>query len=188
MARVQDVANFFINLAQEQAQCDLGDLMTNLRLQKLLYFAQGSYLARYGKSLFDEELRKWDHGPVVESICRKYKVNGREGFMLDESFDENAYTSEEMELLLDVAREYDKYSTGQLVGMTHERGTPWCYAEQNGVISKESIQSYFVKNASLKTFRDLMKKVDILIPKRDENGQAVIDRSAAEGWEAVHEG
>ena len=52
MAKVQDVAKLFIGLANEQAEQNQGDLMTNLRLQKLLYFAQGWYLARYGKPLF----------------------------------------------------------------------------------------------------------------------------------------
>jgi uncharacterized phage-associated protein len=39
MANVQDVAKFFIDLAQKRQQQYAGDLMTNLRLQKLLYFA-----------------------------------------------------------------------------------------------------------------------------------------------------
>ena len=41
MANVHDVALFFIEIAQEQSKKNLGDPMTNLRLQKLLYFAQG---------------------------------------------------------------------------------------------------------------------------------------------------
>ena len=59
MANVQDVAKFFIGLANDQAVSNQGDLMTNLRLQKLLYFAQGWYLARYGKPLFQEEIEAW---------------------------------------------------------------------------------------------------------------------------------
>ena len=53
MADVQDVARFFIDLAKRQNDLERGDLMTNLRLQKLLYFAQGWHLARFGRPLFD---------------------------------------------------------------------------------------------------------------------------------------
>lgn len=41
MALLRDVADFFIALAQDMAEMNLGDAMTNLRLQKMLYFAQG---------------------------------------------------------------------------------------------------------------------------------------------------
>lgn len=41
MAMLKDVADFFIALAQETAEMDMGDAMTNLRLQKMLYYAQG---------------------------------------------------------------------------------------------------------------------------------------------------
>ena len=56
MAKVKDVARLFIDIAGQQAENGQGDGMTNLRLQKLLYFAQGWYMARYGKPLryFDD--------------------------------------------------------------------------------------------------------------------------------------
>ena len=40
MANAHDVALFFIEIAQEQAKKNLGDPMTNLRLQKLLPLPQ----------------------------------------------------------------------------------------------------------------------------------------------------
>ena len=79
MAKVQDVAKFFIGLANEQAEQNQGDLMTNLRLQKLLYFAQGWYLARYGKPLFSDEIEAWTYGPVVPEVYQTYKPNGKDG-------------------------------------------------------------------------------------------------------------
>ena len=79
MANVQDVAKFFIGLANEQANNDQGDLMTNLRLQKLLYFAQGWYLSRYGKPLFQDEIEARKYGPVVPKIYETYRKNDRSG-------------------------------------------------------------------------------------------------------------
>lgn len=48
MAKAQDVANFFIEVSG-------GNPISPVKLQMLLYLAQGHYLARYGKPLFDED-------------------------------------------------------------------------------------------------------------------------------------
>lgn len=60
----KDVANYF--LAQVDEEC--GDSISNLKLQKLLYYTQGFHLAMTGKLLFDEPIVNWQHGPVVESL------------------------------------------------------------------------------------------------------------------------
>ena len=39
--------------------------ITHLKLQKLLYYAQGVCLAITGNTLFNEEIQAWQHGPVV---------------------------------------------------------------------------------------------------------------------------
>ena len=71
MANVFDVADFFIDIANKNTD----DTLTNLKLNKLLYYAQGEYLARTGKPLFDDEIQAWDYGPVVPVIYYKYKRN-----------------------------------------------------------------------------------------------------------------
>lgn len=53
MITAMDVANFFIDLTNNSKT---DDKMTNLRINKLLYFAQGEYLAKYGTPLFDEDM------------------------------------------------------------------------------------------------------------------------------------
>ena len=79
MAKVQDVAKFFIGYATEQAKNGQGEPMTNLRLQQLLYLAQGWHLARYGKPLFEEEIKAWPCGPVVPEVYEAYKHIDCEG-------------------------------------------------------------------------------------------------------------
>ena len=70
MATVFDVADFFIDIANMSED----DQMTNLKLNKLLYYAQGVFLARTGKPLFDDDIEAWDLGPVVSCIYQKYKT------------------------------------------------------------------------------------------------------------------
>src|SRR6185437_3402754 len=63
-----NAADFFIAFAH-----DVGDAITNLKLQKLLYYAQGWHLALYDKPLFRERIEAWPHGPVVPPIYGKFK-------------------------------------------------------------------------------------------------------------------
>ena len=65
------VANVFLKLAQEK-----NEELTNLKLQKLVYYAQAWYLAIYEKPLFDDEIEAWIHGPAVPSIYKMYKKFG----------------------------------------------------------------------------------------------------------------
>ena len=58
MATVFDFANFFIDLANKTDD----DYITNLKLNKLLYFAQGVSLARTNNPLFQEAIEAWKFG------------------------------------------------------------------------------------------------------------------------------
>lgn len=182
MANVQDVAKFFIGLANDQANNDQGDLMTHLRLHKLLYFAQGWHLTRYGKPLFEEEIEAWQYGPVVPSVYNAYKQHGRAG-IAGELPNIDAFTEEEFSLLLDVAREYEKYGTSSLVNMTHKPGSPWSIVNGHGNIPKNLIRSCFDAERPLTVFADVEQFADICIPERDEAGYPIIPAEFAEGWD-----
>lgn len=156
MADVKNVAAFFIDLAQKQNAMDKGDLMTHLRLQKLLYFAQGWHLARYGKPLFDAPLEAWQHGPVVRDMYRRYKVFGSQGIETSEPVPEDAFTPEEYELLLDVARAYDACSTGELVNLSHAPDAPWSHTAPSAEISRQAMQDYFSRQEPLPSFDDIL--------------------------------
>lgn len=182
MANVQDVAKFFIGLANEQANNDQGDLMTNLRLQKLLYFAQGWHLSRYGKPLFQDEIEAWKYGPVVPKIYETYRKNEKSGIQ-GTLPDMSAFTEEEFELLLDVAREYDKYATSRLVSMTHKPGSPWDIIGGHGTISKKLIHECFNKERPLASFDEAEQSAETYTPERDENGTPIISKAFAEDWD-----
>ena len=49
-----------------------GYQVTNLKLQKTLYYVQGYYLARFGKPLFADEIVNWAYGPVVPEAYFKF--------------------------------------------------------------------------------------------------------------------
>jgi uncharacterized phage-associated protein len=67
--KAQDVAEYFLTLVDDEA----GDSLSNLKLQKLVYYAQGFHLALTEKPLFDEAIEAWEHGPVVPGLYHKLK-------------------------------------------------------------------------------------------------------------------
>lgn len=62
------VADYFIRDAHES-----GQFISNLQLQKLVYYAQAWHLAIYDEPLFDEPIEAWVHGPVIPSLYHKFK-------------------------------------------------------------------------------------------------------------------
>ena len=66
----RDVAEYFLALANET-----GGTITNLKLQKLVYYAQAWHLANFDKPLFDAKFEAWVHGPVIPGLYEEYRVS-----------------------------------------------------------------------------------------------------------------
>lgn len=181
MANVQDVAKFFIDLAQRQAKHNGGDLATNMRVQKLLYFAQGWHLARYGKPLFSAPLQAWQYGPVVPEVYECYRISGAQGLTTD-GVDTSAFTPDELALLLDVAADYDGFSTAALVTMTHQPGAPWSQVARNAEIPLSAMQAYFSTLPKLQSVDELLQPLEIVQPLRNAEGVAVLPADLDDDW------
>lgn len=69
------VANWFLakNRA-DQALDEFVEPLSQMKIHKLLYYAQGVYLAYTdGEKLFKNDLLAWKHGPVVYDVYNKYR-------------------------------------------------------------------------------------------------------------------
>ena len=138
--RARDIADYFITLVDE----DTGEVFTNLKLQKLVYYAQGFHLALYDKPLFNERIEAWLHGPVVPELYQIYKGYKSQPVPVSEGFDVSQFTEEVKELLNEVNLVYGQYSAWRLRDMTHEE-LPWqeSYKKIDKTISHESLKSFF---------------------------------------------
>lgn len=67
------VANALLDRAEAS-----GMAVTNLALQKLVYFAHGLMLTRHGRALVDGYFEAWEHGPVHPVLYGAFKHSGRE--------------------------------------------------------------------------------------------------------------
>lgn len=139
MVSVLDVAGYFLTLSDPEE----GDTISNLKLQKLLYYAQGYHLAIYDEPLFSEPIYAWMHGPVVEEVYLEYKSNGGRGIDIPEDFDFPSIPPEQQEFLNEIYNEFGQYSAWRLRNMTHAEPT-WIRAnERNEEITKTALKAYF---------------------------------------------
>jgi uncharacterized phage-associated protein len=138
-----DVSNYFIEKASEVDENDL----TNLKLQKLLYFAQGKFAAQKGTPLFREPIEAWDLGPVVREVYNQFKKCGQFPITVFDTPDATIKIGKETQVFLDsIWDEYGKYSAAYLVGLTHKRNTPWKKHFQRGqsnIIPVDELKEFF---------------------------------------------
>lgn len=75
--KVFDVAQYI--LIEESKK---GRLVSNLRLQKYLYFCQFISLGTYGFRLFDDEFEAWEYGPCIQKVYTRFKYYGSTGIIV----------------------------------------------------------------------------------------------------------
>lgn len=139
MANIHDVAKCFLYLDDTNE----GDGISNLKLQKLVYYAQGFFSAIFGKPLFNEEICAWAHGPVVPALYHQYKLFGSDHIPTPTDFDMSSLTQNEFELVEEVFEVFGQFSAWKLRNMTHEEA-PWLNHElQAGEIPLPEITEYF---------------------------------------------
>ena len=149
MYKVLDVARFVINYCN-----DKGYDISNLRLQKQLYFIQAYYLGIKNKSaLFNEDFEAWDFGPVVPCVYQEFKSFGGNDIpkvtryfenLTIVDYNENIISKSDRANICHVVELLKNVSTSKLVSITHGQ-TPWmdAYGLPNNIITKESIERYF---------------------------------------------
>lgn len=132
--RVLDVCRHVINYSNE---CDYG--ISNLKLQKVLYFIQAYFLIekKDHTPCFEEKIEAWNFGPVVPKAYLEYKQYGngdiptiKSYIVLDEDniwnskrvkFENTAITVEDKALIDKVVDKFADYTATDLVSLTHRQ-------------------------------------------------------------------
>ena len=169
MPKAVDIANFMVYL-----MTDSYDDVTNMKLNKLLYYAQGHYLKKYGKPLFEEKILAWKHGPVIREVYEEYKRVEDKPINRYDTNRAKVMDSDIKAFILDIAGEYGKYTASALRNMTHKPKSPWAVTENNAEIKREIIKEYFDKNE--KEIEPFMIEYtdDDFIGYRDNDGVLVL--------------
>lgn len=139
----RQVANYLISFLAEH-----GDPVTNLKLQKLLYYAQGWYLAVYDIPLFDERIEAWVHGPAVPPVYGDFKAFAWQPIPPPDG--ENRLPERPEFLVNEVIETYGGMGAYDLERLTHSED-PWLRARgelpmdepSHAIITHDSMKEFF---------------------------------------------
>lgn len=134
-----EVAKYIINKCIE-----LGRPISNLQLQKILYYIQGEYMCtNNGQALFEDEIEAWQYGPVVSDVYYFYNSYSASDIVTKQN---NVELDEDTKQIVNpIIESKSKLSAWTLVGQTHSEA-PWkeTYKGINGdIISKDKLCDYF---------------------------------------------
>ena len=137
------VADYIIRSAHES-----GELITNLKLQKLVYYAQAWHLALFDEPLFDDPIEAWVHGPVVSSLYSKFRDYRWEPIGHDTG--DVDLPDDVREHLDEVIEVYGGFSAWELERLTHSE-EPWRKARgdlpptalSSNIISPQDMKDYY---------------------------------------------
>lgn len=164
---VEQIAQWFVNRGAltSSTLSDETNLISNLKVQKLLYFAQGFSLAINNKKLFDAKILAWKHGPVVQAIYDKYKVCGKRGIDYVEPVVIDEDTAVLLEFVYNIFGKTDAYD---LANLTHEdkcyKNTPLLREMKDEEIKKEFIEKW-------------AKRINIDIKENEEEYRSMAETS-----------
>lgn len=157
--KASDVAKYLIAKSD-----NVGDLITNKKLQKLLYYIKAWGLVYFKDGIIDDPFEAWVHGPVCRSVYFEYKEFGYKPLSLEyngissseyiKKFEEENGKTEtdrdKIELINAVFSKYSVHSSLELELLSHSE-TPWMDARSglspvetgNNIISEESMLSFY---------------------------------------------
>lgn len=157
---VLDICRYIINYSNKR---DYG--VSNLKLQKLLYFVQAYFLLEKENQTpcFSEKIEAFDFGPIVMIAYQEYKQYASTDIPSIESyiefdindlwrismikFDENCILDKDKKLINDVIDKFADFSATDLLSIIHNQ-TPWKNAYKqypNNEITIDSMKEYFME-------------------------------------------
>ena len=153
---VLDVSCEAINYSNEK-----GYGISNLKLQKILYFIQAYFLITVDEKCFKEKIEAWDFGPVVPEVYSEFKQYGAgnipsvSNYMIRDKnhpwnyekkkFDSSVINENDKKRIRAVIDEFADYSATYLVSLTQSQA-PWYDAYQkykNNEITVDAIKEFF---------------------------------------------
>lgn len=111
-------------------------LISNLKLQKMLYFLWIEFWKKTERRLFLDEFCAWQLGPVIPDVY--YQYCSYAGRPIAEYYD-TSITSADDALLAGIVLQYAKLPASRLVNMTHKKDGAWDIVYQNGVGNRNII-------------------------------------------------
>ena len=120
-----DIAKYIIRW------CDKNKLrITNLQLQKILFFIQKESIRKRGYGIFSNRIEAWQYGPVVPDVFYQFAGFGAMKLVLYEDLfsdtsPKDIIDDKSKEIIEEILREYIHVSPWDLVAKSHVSNGAW---------------------------------------------------------------
>lgn len=138
--KAKDIARYVIFYCHEHKYP-----ISNLKLQKILYFIQAYFLVDANKSCFSDVIEAWDYCPIVPSVYEEYRIFGSLNIPCTDNGSEFRYIkSDDYDSLNRILAEVSKNTEFQLTYITRNQ-SPWLDARKSVTkrITNKAIKDYF---------------------------------------------
>lgn len=139
MRKAESVANYVIAYGMK-----IGHPVSNLQLQKILYYIQVHFLKKKGIPFFKDKIEAWQFGPVIPSVYYQYAAFGSAPITMFKTQEINL-GQEEKEDLEQIVREKAVLSLWEMLVDTHKKGKAWDLYYKMGkrnVIPKKAMELF----------------------------------------------
>lgn len=137
--KVMDLAAHVIN------RCiDLDKPVSNLKLQKMLYFLDINFLINFDKKLIDEDFEAWQYGPVQKEVYDKYSFFAASSIRIRQE-PENDLPEEYKNSIINNIDHLAKIDAWTLVEYSHRDNTPWSKVYRNGAGNHQKIPNELLR-------------------------------------------
>lgn len=113
MEKTMCVAKALFDMYYKQS----GEYMDEMKMHKLMYFAQRESLMYHNELLFDGSFYGWKYGPVLKAIRSAYKSDGP-NVLLSNEFEK--VSDKTIKLLQSVLERYGSLSSWKLSSLSHK--------------------------------------------------------------------
>lgn len=138
-----------------------GNEITNLLLQKILYYVKGISKIFEGESFILEPCEAWKFGPVFPSVYEKYKEFGKQEieFNLSKNYVDGLLSGEEKRITDYVMRTFGIYNAWFLKDLTHLE-EPWIVARK-GLSDDDASRNRMDEDIISRYFAKMNEKYDL---------------------------
>lgn len=121
-----DIARFIIDFCYSY-----GRPVSNLELQKILYFLQVAYMRHNnGRELISDDFCAWQYGPVIPSVYSIFSAYG--GALIKNSYNASNIVASIADFIRPLIRTLESMGPWALVDLSHEKGSPWDITYKKG--------------------------------------------------------
>jgi uncharacterized phage-associated protein len=176
---VEEIANYFLHSTKID-----NIKMTPLKLMKLVYFAYAWYLYLTDEDLFEDDIKAWKHGPVIERLYNEFRDFKLYGDISDRYAMLASLNDKDLEVMVPYVSQdhldanlnlknclagvwefYKKMSSNDVENITHREGSAWTkyyQQDQNVVMNGDEIGKKLIKQGAeigyRKAIEELTKK------------------------------